>query len=67
MRRYVVDECIDDTEALQKMLDEMSNEGWRIVSSMWLPRRPNRFDPQDSYNSQYTVIWEREISNANRT
>jgi hypothetical protein len=59
MRKYIVDVCESDDESLQGALDYMSQRGWKLVSTMWLPRRMRA---GEELNAQYTLIFEREGS-----
>ena len=62
MIEYIVDECADNVGSLQDMLDEMSERGWRVVSTMWLPRRRiANLDGEFDANAQYSVVFEREV------
>jgi Domain of unknown function (DUF4177) len=62
MRKYIVDVSESHDDSLQVSLDEMSQQGWKVVSVMWLPSRIFR---GETLNAQYTIVFEREdIPNA---
>ncbi len=39
MKNYIVDECADSRDDLQKMIDEHARNGWEVISTLWLPAR----------------------------
>jgi hypothetical protein len=62
-RRYIVDVCEDNDEELENSLHHMSERGWRLVSTMWLPKR---MKAAEELNAQYTMVFEREDCDAPR-
>jgi hypothetical protein len=57
MQKYIVDVSESDDSSLQAALDEMSADGWKVLSVMWLPER---FHAGEKLNAQYTIVFERE-------
>ena len=68
MPRYVFIECQDSAIALQRSLDRMSSDGWRLKQAMWTPQHKiweNGTTRDES--AGYTIIFEKEDADAHRT
>lgn len=62
MLHHAIETCPDDHEALRARLDELTNEGSRILAVLWQPRRPDPTDQAAAFNSlgSFVIISEAE-------
>ena len=56
---YFVGKADDAHEALQDRLDSIANEGGRVISVIWEPRRFRTFAGRTAQEGPgYTIVWE---------
>jgi hypothetical protein len=67
-RRYEVDTCTDDPEVLRKRLQDVADEGGRVISVAWQSRRHASLSDPTSYaaKSEYTIVSEHEAGLSTR-
>ena len=58
---YFVGKVADTHEALQDKLDSIAQQGGRVISVMWEPKRPITIAGKTiQEDSGYTIVWEEE-------
>jgi hypothetical protein len=62
MRRHTVETCPDDLATLQERLDALAEDGARIISVVWQPRRVEEVDQSAALDSRgsFVIVAERD-------
>lgn len=62
MLHHAIETCPDDHEALRIRLDELTEQGARILAVLWQPRRPDPRDQAAAFDSlgSFVIVSESE-------